>query len=116
MSNTIKFTKDVCRFLPSLPVYEYLVKASIDEVGHKHAVVSTDSFNALAVHLVIGVRLSEEESSVPLLVDQQVWEIDLRTIRKSNFIKPPVHANIKTKPYTIIPQIFVIDFFFVHYI
>ena len=40
------------------------------------------SFNAFAVHLVVGLSSSEEESSIKLLVDQQVGEVDLAEWRE----------------------------------
>ena len=60
-----------------LPVNENLMEAGVDEVSDQHAVVTANGLDALAVHLVVGVWLSEEQTSVPLLVDQQVGEIDL---------------------------------------
>ncbi len=39
----------------------------------------TNSFYSLAVHLVVGIRVSEEETSIPLLVDEEIREVHLNT-------------------------------------
>ncbi len=63
-----------------LPVNQDLVEAGIDKVRHQHAVVTANSLNPLAVHLVVGVGFGEEETSIPLLVNQQVGEVHLQVI------------------------------------
>ncbi len=60
-----------------LPVDEYLMETRMDEVCHEHAVVTAFCFNSFTIHLVVGVRLGKQESSISLLVDEQVREINL---------------------------------------
>ncbi len=54
------------------------MKAAIDQVGHERTVVTTDSLDALAVHLVVFIGFCEVETGITLLIDQQVGEVDLR--------------------------------------
>jgi hypothetical protein len=56
---------------------EQLVQACLHQVLHQSAVVSAHSLNTLAVHLVILGGLSPEETSISLLVHQQVGTVDL---------------------------------------
>lgn len=61
-----------------LPVNEDLLQAGIDEIGHQGTVVSADGLNAFAVHLVVCFCIGwKVEARVPLLVDEQIWVIDL---------------------------------------
>ncbi len=53
------------------------METRIDEVCHEHAVVTANRFDSFAIHLVVGVRLGKEESSISFLVDEQVREINL---------------------------------------
>ncbi len=73
------------RTKPYSPVDEYLLQAHVDEVGHQRAVVPSHRLDSLTVHLVVGLRASEVEPSVALLVDQQVREVDLRTRGEDTF-------------------------------
>ena len=59
------------------PVYQNLMKASVNEIGNKHTVVSTDGLYSLTVHLVVGVWFGKEEPCIPFLVDQQIWKVNL---------------------------------------
>lgn len=40
-----------------VPVYEDLLQAGVDEIGHQLTVVSADSLDAFAVHLVMCFRI-----------------------------------------------------------
>lgn len=56
--------------LVCVPVYEDFLQTSVDKISHQRAVVSADSLNAFAVHLVMCVWTGGEiEASVSLLVD-----------------------------------------------
>ena len=48
-----------------------------EPAAHQGAVVTTDGFDAFAVHLVVFLRPGEVEAGVTLLVDQQVGMINL---------------------------------------
>ena len=54
------------------------METSVNQVGHQHAVVTANSLYPFTVHLVVSVRLGEVESSIALLVDQQVRKVDLK--------------------------------------
>ena len=41
------------------------METGVDESGHQTAVVSTNSLDSLAVHLVVGLRSREIEPCVP---------------------------------------------------
>ncbi len=42
----------------------------------------THSFYSFAVHFVVSVGFSEEETCISLLIDEQIWKVNLRE-RKS---------------------------------
>lgn len=64
----------------SIPIYEDVLQAGVDEIGHQGAVVSADSLYALAVHLIMCVRTGGEiEACIALLIDQQVGVVHLRS-------------------------------------
>ena len=61
-----------------VPVYEDSLQTGVDEVGHQGAVIPADGLYAFAVHLVMCVCTGGEvKASISLLVDQQVWVVDL---------------------------------------
>ena len=60
------------------------MEAGADEVGHQRAVVSANRLDSLAVHLVVHIWLGEVQTSITLLVDQQVWEINLQQQDQQN--------------------------------
>ena len=62
-----------------LPVNEDQLEASVDEIGHQGTVVSPYGLDAFTVHLVVNLGSREIETSVSLLVDQQVWIVHLET-------------------------------------
>lgn len=58
-------TESVC-----VPVYEDSLQTGVNKVSHQRAVVSADSLNAFAVHLVMCVCTGGEiEACISLLVD-----------------------------------------------
>lgn len=60
-----------------LPFNQDFLQTSIDEVGHEGSIVAPHSFNAFAIHFVVAIGTCEVQPRIPLLVDQQVWEVDL---------------------------------------
>lgn len=53
-----------------VPVYEDSLQTGVDKVSHQRAVVSADSLNAFAVHLLMCVCAGGKiEACVSLLVD-----------------------------------------------
>lgn len=61
-----------------LPVYEDFLQTGVDEVSHQRAVVSADSLNPFAVHLIMCVCAGGEiQACIALLIDQQIWKVHL---------------------------------------
>lgn len=60
-----------------ISIDEYFVQAAVDEIGHKRAVVPANSFDTLAVDLVMDVRFREVQTGVSFLVDKKIREINL---------------------------------------
>lgn len=56
---------------------QQLLQTGGDHVLHQQAVVTPHRLNALAVHLVMRVWVGPQQAGIPLLVDQQVREVDL---------------------------------------
>ena len=59
-------------------VDEDFLEAFVHDPPHQGAVVSSHRLNSLHVNLVVFVGPGEVEASIPLLVDQQVREVDLK--------------------------------------
>ena len=60
-----------------ITVYEQLLQAGGDDILDQQAIVTPHCLNALAVHFVMRVCVGPQQSSIPLLVDQQVREVHL---------------------------------------
>ena len=64
------------------PINEQLVQALAYQVGGQRSVVPPDSLDSLAVDFVVGVGVGGVvQTGVPLLVDQQVREVNLQVVR-----------------------------------
>uniref|UniRef100_A0A0K8RA20 Putative dna polymerase delta catalytic subunit n=1 Tax=Ixodes ricinus TaxID=34613 RepID=A0A0K8RA20_IXORI len=81
-----------------IPVNENLLKAGVNEVGHKGAVVPADGLDALAVHLVVCVRPRVEQPGVALLVDQQVREVGLLELEVDGAHNLLRHKSAASRP------------------
>lgn len=60
-----------------ISVNQDLLQATVDEISDERAVVPTDRLNPFAVHLVMHFWTSEVQTRISLLVDEQVWKINL---------------------------------------
>jgi len=82
-----------------IPVDENHLKTGVYEVCHQRAVVPSNRFNALAVHLVMNLRLREVQPSVTFLVDKQIRKINLKPetliVRRKPETRPLTNLNHK---------------------
>lgn len=61
----------------SSPFNQDFLQTGIDKIGHKRSIVTPHSLNAFTVHFVMMVSTCEVQACIPLLVDQQIWEVHL---------------------------------------
>ena len=102
-----------------VPVDQHLVQACLNDSGDQSTVVSSDSLstmtlqyhltphlpstylNALRIHLIILLRPCPIQSRIPLLVDQQIREIDLLKLELDRSLK---FCRYKVRRFTTKPH------------
>eukprot|EP00126_Sphaerothecum_destruens_P006173 Sdes_comp19247_c1_seq1m10198 len=82
----------------NIPINQNLLQYSRNQILHKRTIVPPNSLNPLTIHLVVLFGLRPIQPSIPLLINQQVREINLFKLQSYRIHKIRTHILGRLRP------------------